>query len=162
MNTVRPTGNGIITLSFLLAFILAGVPLAAGWAGFEPDWVAMVLIYWCMALPHRIDELGLAGGTAGGRGPGGAAGTTRAGLRGGRLSDLANLPAHPGFFAVAAGVQRVVVPVDRTGAGVLDQRRDRLSAPRWLVSGSSAMGGMAAWPLLFVVLRDTRRYFQIT
>ena len=54
MTTTRPTGRWVIAISFLLAFLLAGIPLPSELQRFRPDWVAMVLIYWCMALPHRI------------------------------------------------------------------------------------------------------------
>ena len=47
-------GYGVIATTFLLAFILAIVPLPPwlGWA--RPEWLALVLVYWVIALPHRV------------------------------------------------------------------------------------------------------------
>lgn len=50
----KNTGGQIILISFLIAFLLTAFPLPI-WANhWRPAWVAMVVIYWCMALPHRV------------------------------------------------------------------------------------------------------------
>ena len=51
-----PKANGIwvILLSFLVAYLLAFVPFPEWAMHYRPQWVAMVLIYWIMALPYRI------------------------------------------------------------------------------------------------------------
>ena len=47
-------GSGIIILTFVIAFLLLMVPLP-NWAQLlRPEWVAMVVIYWSMALPNRF------------------------------------------------------------------------------------------------------------
>ncbi len=43
---------GFITI--IGAFMLAIMPLPDWAAGFRPDWVTLVLIYWAMAMPTRI------------------------------------------------------------------------------------------------------------
>lgn len=44
----------VIAFSFILAFLLAMLPLP-DWANmYRPDWVVLVLIYWCLYLPERI------------------------------------------------------------------------------------------------------------
>ena len=50
-------GYGIVVITFILALILAIVPLPAwlGWA--RPEWVALMLVYWTIALPHRMGVL---------------------------------------------------------------------------------------------------------
>lgn len=50
----RSHGGGIILLSVLAAFVLTNMPLPEALRPLRPDWVLLVLIYWCMALPHRI------------------------------------------------------------------------------------------------------------
>ncbi len=44
----------IITLTFILAFMLTIMPLPEWARAFRPDWVTLVLIYWAMALPASI------------------------------------------------------------------------------------------------------------
>lgn len=47
-------GNGIIAMSFIVAIMLTALPLPDWAVNWRPDWVAVVLIYWCMAVPDRI------------------------------------------------------------------------------------------------------------
>ena len=48
---------GIIVASFAAAFVLTGLPMA-GWAApWRPPWVALVLLYWCFAVPERVGVL---------------------------------------------------------------------------------------------------------
>ena len=44
----------VILLTFLLAIILALVPLPVWLLWARPEWLALVLIYWAIALPHRV------------------------------------------------------------------------------------------------------------
>jgi hypothetical protein len=50
----RGHGNIAILASFVIALILTIVPLPEWMTPFRPEWVALTLIYWCMALPQRI------------------------------------------------------------------------------------------------------------
>ena len=50
----RGHGNIAIFASFVIALILTIVPLPEWMTPFRPEWVALTLIYWCMALPQRI------------------------------------------------------------------------------------------------------------
>jgi rod shape-determining protein MreD len=54
MNTRMKGGGWVIGISLLLAFMLTAMPLPDWVVNWRPAWVAMVLIYWCMALPERI------------------------------------------------------------------------------------------------------------
>mgnify|MGYP001814189009 CR=1 FL=1 len=47
-------GGWLILFSFMLALALTIVPLPAMLELFRPEWMAMVLIYWCMAIPARV------------------------------------------------------------------------------------------------------------
>jgi len=51
----RPAHNGgiIILVSFAVAFILTMIPIPETLKIYRPEWITLVLIYWCMALPHR-------------------------------------------------------------------------------------------------------------
>jgi rod shape-determining protein MreD len=47
-------GYGVIILTFLVAYVLAVIPLPPWLQWGRPEWVALTLIYWCIALPHRV------------------------------------------------------------------------------------------------------------
>jgi hypothetical protein len=53
MNKEKHHGSGIIVISFIVAIMLTAMPLPEWAINWRPAWVAMVLIYWCMALPHQ-------------------------------------------------------------------------------------------------------------
>jgi len=50
----RAHASWVIFLSFFLAYLLAIVPFPDWAMNYRPEWVAMVLIYWVMALPYRV------------------------------------------------------------------------------------------------------------
>ncbi|MCR9105823.1 MAG: rod shape-determining protein MreD [Gammaproteobacteria bacterium] len=57
MNDSQGSGYGFILLTFFIACVLAVVPLP-GWLMWgRPEWVALALIYWTIALPHRVGIL---------------------------------------------------------------------------------------------------------
>ncbi|WP_024871693.1 rod shape-determining protein MreD [Tolumonas lignilytica] len=47
-------GKGSIYLTLIVAIILTMVPLPAVIDMFRPDWVALVVLYWVIALPHQL------------------------------------------------------------------------------------------------------------
>jgi len=48
--------NGVIVLFTLLIALMASImPMPLNADAFRPDWVLIVLIYWCMALPGRVN-----------------------------------------------------------------------------------------------------------
>ncbi len=49
----------VVPVTFLVAFILTLLPMPDWTIWLRPSWVLMVLIYWMMILPHRIN-LGVA------------------------------------------------------------------------------------------------------
>lgn len=50
----RNHATWVIVLSFIVAATLAVLPLPAWLDNYRPEWVVMVLLYWVIALPHRI------------------------------------------------------------------------------------------------------------
>ncbi|EKE67735.1 rod shape-determining protein MreD [Gallaecimonas xiamenensis] len=44
----------VIGLSLLVAMVLAMLPMPLLFDPFRPDWLALVLLYWSLALPHRV------------------------------------------------------------------------------------------------------------
>ncbi len=55
----RPVGNMFIVLSIFVALLLNGLPWHGVGLMLRPDFVAMILLYWCMYKPMRIG-IGLA------------------------------------------------------------------------------------------------------
>lgn len=52
--TNRRGGGWLIMLSFLLGLLLDMLALPGKLALFWPDWLTLILIYWCLWLPHRV------------------------------------------------------------------------------------------------------------
>src|SRR4030067_327531 len=50
----RPVSNTFIVLSVLAALLLNGLPWEGVWLMLRPDFVAVVLLYWCMHKPQRV------------------------------------------------------------------------------------------------------------
>ena len=50
----RHHGGGVIIFTFIVALLLTVIPLPDSVRYLRPDWVGLVLIYWCMALPDRV------------------------------------------------------------------------------------------------------------
>ena len=50
-------GYWVVVASFLLAYVLAVLPLPQWLQWGRPEWLALVLIYWTIALPHRVGIL---------------------------------------------------------------------------------------------------------
>jgi rod shape-determining protein MreD len=48
------SGGWVIFLSFVTAYVLTLVPLPPWAVFYRPEWVILVLIYWCLSLPKRI------------------------------------------------------------------------------------------------------------
>lgn len=54
MNLTRHHGGTIIVLTFAVAMLLTIIPLSDQLRLLRPDWVALTLIFWSLALPYRV------------------------------------------------------------------------------------------------------------
>lgn len=54
MTISTPRGGMVIALSISLALLLTIFPLPDIAQPYRPQWTALVLIYWCMAIPERV------------------------------------------------------------------------------------------------------------
>lgn len=48
-------GRSLIALTLLLALVLAIMPMPPILEVYRPDWILIVLFYWCIAMPHKIN-----------------------------------------------------------------------------------------------------------
>jgi len=155
-------GGTVIFTTFVAAIILTIIPLPDWLAAVRPEWVALVLIYWCMALPTRV-------GVGFGWSVGLVMDVVRASLMG----------QHALSFGILAFItlhvhQRVrVFPLWQQAFSVLVlilvhemlmlwikgiTGQPTQSLVYWLPSFSS----MLVWPLMFLLLRNLRRRFKVS
>jgi rod shape-determining protein MreD len=52
--SARPHGRWFILLTFVLACVLGVAPLPDWLVVWRPEWIILVLVYWVIALPHRV------------------------------------------------------------------------------------------------------------
>ncbi|MBN2886117.1 MAG: rod shape-determining protein MreD [Chromatiaceae bacterium] len=54
MNAQRRRGGWLISLSLFIAFLLTILPMPPQFDAWRPQWVALVIIYWCLMSPERL------------------------------------------------------------------------------------------------------------
>lgn len=161
MSQQKQRGNWVIVMSFVVALMLMALPMP-DWAGiWRPAWVALALIYWCMALPARIGimvafTLGIFLDVLSG---------TLLGQNALALSVVA--------FITLQFYQRVrVLPLWQQGVTVFGLAFIHQVLILWIngIQGmpvsfsaywASPLISMVLWPWIFVVLRDLRRKYQV-
>lgn len=162
MTEQKHHGTSIIILSFIAAFMLTAMPLPDWAQAWRPVWPAMVLIYWCMALPDRFGIaiawcigllLDVQQGTLLGQNALGfvlVAFVTLASYQRLRVCSLAKQA------LVVASVLLFYLLISlwiRAMAGYPPQQWNY-----WM----PAVTSMLLWPWLFIVLRDLRRKYRIS
>lgn len=53
MRAIR-SGFGALFVSYLIALVLMVMPMPGALDAYRPDWLSLVLLYWLIALPHRV------------------------------------------------------------------------------------------------------------
>ncbi|MDM8566071.1 rod shape-determining protein MreD [Candidatus Halobeggiatoa sp. HSG11] len=162
MNLVlRPHGTWVIVLSFLFSFMLAIMPLPSWASAWRPDWVAMVLIYWCIAIPHRV---GVATGWT--------VGIVHDVLNDALLGQHALTLCIVAFISVKLHLRIRLFPRLQQAISILGLVIINKLLSAWIysiftefqISWSvifSAITSMILWPWLFVILRDMRRTYRV-
>ncbi len=161
MKNTKPHGGNIILLSFIAAFILSMLPLPQILQTLRPEFVLIVLIYWCIALPNRV-----------GVGIGWIAGLVF------DVSTDALLGQHALTFALIAYLaiklhQRIrVFPVWQQALTILVLLMFQGTITLWIkgMLGDApalsvfilpAISTALFWPLGYFLMRQIRRYYQI-
>ena len=47
--------RGVILATVVIGLVLSLMPMSLGMAAWRPDWQLLVLFYWLLALPHRVN-----------------------------------------------------------------------------------------------------------
>lgn len=47
-------GYWVVIFTLFIAMVLAVLPVPVSLMWARPEWVALVLVYWCIAIPHRV------------------------------------------------------------------------------------------------------------
>ena len=162
MNTTKQHGSGIIVISFIVALMLTAMPLPDWASNWRPAWVAMVLIYWCMALPHRI-----------GIGIGWFMGILLDVLQGTLFGQNAIGLAILAYFTLKFHQRMRMFPLTQQALLVclfvlvyqllsLWVRGIMGVPPKSWTYWMPAFTSMVLWPWLFIILRDIRRRYHVS
>ncbi len=156
-----PHGRPIIALSFIVAIVLTIVPLPEWLSPFRPEWIALTLAYWCMALPHRVGVLS-----------GFCLGIFLDVLKGALLGQHALALAIMAFLTIKVHQQIRVFPMWQQALSIMGLLIifQMLVMPingiigikendhhYWFATLSSTL----MWPWIYLVLRDLRRNFGV-
>jgi rod shape-determining protein MreD len=157
-----PRGYWVIAASFVVAYVLAVMPATRALAWFRPEWLSIVLIYWAIALPHRV---GLVTALVTGLGmdvlEGAAIGQNMLALSAVVLLSrllyqrlrLFSMAQQALTVFVLVGVHQLICQWVQTieGAGVTG-----------LLFMLPALSSALLWPLALLLLRRVRRHFEVT
>ena len=151
----------IIALSLLVALMLTAMPLPEWAVNWRPAWVAMVLIYWCMALPDRVGigiswTLGLLldvqQGTVLGQNALGLAVIAFITLKSHQRLRVFPLVQQAILICCYILLFQVIVLWIKSMLGI-----PPMHWSYWMPAFSS----MLLWPWIFIILRDVRRKFKV-
>ncbi|WP_370279888.1 rod shape-determining protein MreD [Pontibacterium sp.] len=162
MSSQKQGGGLIIFATFLCGIVLSQMPLPdfVGWA--RPEWVAMILIYWVMALPHSV-----------GVGSGFVAGIVLDVIRGSVLGANALALAIVAYFASILYRRMRVFPIWQQSLLVMVIVGIHQLILHWVqmvvgFTGDSllfllpSLVSAVFWPFIFLFLRRVRRTFYVS
>ena len=161
MTRAKEQGGKIVALTFVVAMFLTIMPLPEGLRPFRPEWVSLVLVYWCIALPTKVN-IGIAW----------LAGLSIDVLTGTLLGEHALALGVIAFVAVKLHKQIRVYPLWQQALSVFTlialgqllvvwvKGVTGESPQTWLYWAPSVTSALM-WPLIFMILRGLRRSFRI-
>ena len=159
--TVHPRGGIIIVTTFFVALLLTILPLPEWMVWFRPEWVALTVIYWCMALPQRVGVLS-----------GWGLGLLLDALKGAVLGQHALALAIIAFLTHKVHQQVRIYPMWQQALSVMGLLLLYQLLVMWVngIIGVKSQAGLywlptlsstLLWPWLYLILRDLRRHFGV-
>jgi rod shape-determining protein MreD len=158
----RRHGSGAIAVTFIIALLLTIAPLP-DWARYlRPDWVGLVLIYWCLALPDRV-----------GVGTGWVMGLLVDLLTGSLLGQHAMALAIVAYMALKFHLRVRLFPIWQQALTVLIFLVLHQTLSLWVSRFIGRPGppfyywapsllGMFFWPFIYIALRSLRRGLRVS
>jgi len=161
MAEVKKQGGKVVFATFVLAMILTIMPLPEFIRAYRPEWVALVLIYWCIATPTKVN-IGIAW----------ISGLCIDVLTGTLLGQHALALAVIAFVAVKLHKQIRVYPLWQQALSVFTMiALGQLlivwikgivgESPQTWVYWAPSITSAIIWPWVFVFLRGLRRSYRI-
>jgi rod shape-determining protein MreD len=157
------SGRGylVIVITVVVGMLLTILPIPEWARPYRPQWVTLVLIYWAIALPHRV-----------GVGSGFTAGLILDVLTGTLLGQHALGLSVVTFIAIQLHQRIRVFPFWQQSLGVLVLLLVEHLLALWVVGATRGVApglsywlvpviGALLWPWVFVTLRKTRRHFKV-
>ena len=162
MISQAPGRRYIIYLTLLLGFILTIMPLPDWAQDYRPQWVILILIYWCMALPERI-----------GVGVGWLTGLLLDVLTGSLLGQQALGLSVVAYLTLKLYRRVRVLPLRQQMFTILILLLIERLLTLWTTGVAGYMTpslwywvtpliGALLWPWIYIVLRDIRRRFHVS
>jgi rod shape-determining protein MreD len=155
-------GYGVIMLTFMVAYVLAVLPLPEWLQWGRPEWVALTLIYWCIALPQRV---GIATGLVLGVGldvlEGALLGQNALALIAVALLSLI-LYQRLRVYSLwqQAGVVFMLVGINQLICQWVQNLEDIRALPRLFLL--PALSSALLWPVVLHILRSLRRRYRVS
>ncbi|MCG6862580.1 MAG: rod shape-determining protein MreD [Chromatiaceae bacterium] len=155
------SGTHVILITLGIALILTILPMPAWAEDFRPQWVAMTLIYWALALPTRVGVFWAWG-----------AGLVLDVTSGTVLGQHALSLSVPVYLAVELHARIRVFPLPQQAVSVWVLLLVERLLALWVIGATGqptptlfywipTFVGMLLWPWVFILLRDVRRRFAV-
>lgn len=152
---------GVIVGSFIAAFVLTLLPMAEWAAPWRPPWVALVLLYWCLAAPERVGVL-----------VGWGCGLVLDALVGTLIGQNALALGVVAWIARRIYRRVRLLPLWQQGLSVFGVMVVHQVIVSWvtgmrglpvdaLAHVSVPLAGAVVWPWIFLLLRRVRRRYQV-
>jgi len=162
MTLARHQNGVVILILFLIALVLTVMPLPDWVRDFRPQWVTLMLIYWCMALPQRV-----------GVGTAWTLGVFEDVLTGTLMGQHALGLSVTAFLALRLHQRIRIFPLWQQSLSVFVLLLVEHLLSLWVIGATGqptpslwywmpTLVGMFLWPWFYIVLRDVRRRFKVT